>query len=179
MKLVTIMLMAGVAALAQPPAPPSDVIKAYLTLTDSQVTSLATIRQNEMTAGRSLQQEIATKDKALRDAVNAGSTDAASLGQQLIDIAALRKKVDQIHTDAQAQAVAVLTDAQKTKLQTLIDASKLQQTIQQAVGLDLISPPEGAGPGGPGGPGARGVGGPGPGGAARPGALGRRGGPVL
>ena len=156
MKLATLILAAAAIAVAQPPsgtlaAPPTDAVKAYVGLTDSQITSLTAIRQNEMKAVQTVEQDIATKEKALHDALDNGSTDALALGKQLLDIAALRKKADQAHTDAQAQAAAVLTAAQKTKVAVLDAASKLRQEVQQAVILDLLAPPQGAGPGGQGG----------------------------
>jgi len=160
MRLTTLMFaaaaLAAPLAIAQlpsgpPAAPPIDAVKAYLSLTDSQLASLATIRQNEMKAIQSIMQDIATKEKALHDTLDKGTTDALAVGKQVLDIDALHKKADQAHTDAQAQAAAVLTAAQKTKLAALDAASKLRQEVQQAVMLDLLAPPQGGGPGGPGG----------------------------
>ena len=157
---LTILMFAAAAvaaplAIAQPPsgppaAPPIDAVKAYLSLTDSQLASLATIRQNEMKAIQSIMQDIATREKALHDTLDKG-TDALAVGKQVLDIDALHKKAEQAHTDAQAQAAAVLTAAQKTKLAVLDAASKLRQEVQQAVMLDLLAPPQGGGTGGPGG----------------------------
>jgi len=143
-------LVAG-AALGQG-QPPVDAIKAYLGLSDSQITSLTTIRQQQMTAGRAIQEAVAAKNKALQDALERGSLDAMTAGTQLLDIAAQRKKLDQLQTSALAQAAAVLTAAQQTKLTALVEASKLREDIQQAGGLGLIALPQGPGPGGPGGP---------------------------
>lgn len=132
--------------------PPVDGVKAYLGLTDSQINSLTAIRQQQMSAAQSIQQAIAIKSKALQDALNGGTTDAMTLGTQLLDIAAQRKKLDQLQSSAQAQAASALTAAQQAKLATLVDASKLREDVQQAGILGLIALPPGPPPAGPGGP---------------------------
>jgi Spy/CpxP family protein refolding chaperone len=132
--------------------PPVDAVKAYLGLTDSQINSLTTIRQQQMSSAQTIQQAIAAKTKALQDALNSGTTDATTLGTQLLDIAAQRKKLDQLQTSAQAQAASALTAVQQAKLATLVDASKLREDVQQAGVLGLIVLPPGPPPAGPGGP---------------------------
>ena len=75
------------AAWAQPGAGPggphqpdlSD-LKAYLTLTDSQVQSLQGIQTQLMTATATTRQQIAQKQRDLRDQLAKGSTDATALG---------------------------------------------------------------------------------------------------
>jgi hypothetical protein len=153
---------------AQPPAPPVDAVKAYLGLTDSQITSLTAIRQQEMMAAQTIQQALASKSKALQAALEGGTTDAMTLGTQLLDIEAQRKKLDQLQSTAQGQAASVLSTLQQAKLATLVDASKLREDVQQAGILGLIALPPGAGPGGPGGPPQLGPPPPGPNAMARP-----------
>lgn len=172
--LLSFALLAG-AALAQGPpagAPPLDSIKTYLSLSDTQVSSLQAILQQERQAMQSVQQEMRTKQKALHDALAAGSTDAAALGKMLLDLQSTRKSVETSRTTYAEQAKNVLTAAQKTKLQALEQAQLLFDEVRGAVGLHLIAPAqgEGFGPGmfmgpGPGGPGGRG--GPGPAGGPR------------
>lgn len=156
-------LVFTVAAWAQaprtPPAPAE--LKAYLGLTDAQVQALQQIRQQEMDSLASTRDEIAQKQKSLRDQLQAGSTDAAALGRLLLDIQSLRKKIEDSQKTFRDQAVNQLTADQKTKLKALDDASKLEPTIRQAIGLNLLVPPTptvaqgGAvfGPAGPGRPG--------------------------
>jgi Spy/CpxP family protein refolding chaperone len=145
-------------------APPADAVKTQLGLTDAQVTALQQLRQQEATATQTIHQDIAAKQKSLRDQLNAGVTDAAALGRLLLDIEALRKRTETAHASYQTQAVATLTADQKTKLKTLEDAQKLQLAIMQAIGLNLLVPAEGMpGPGAPGGPGMQGP----PGGGGR------------
>lgn len=143
-----------------------DQVKSYLTLTDAQVQSLQQLQQQQREATRATHEEIGTKMRALREAVAEGSTDASALGRQLLEIEALRKKIEQSLTTYRTQAAATLTADQKTKLAALDSAAKLQPTIGQATALGLLTPPSrpvgafgsghfGHGPmRGPGGPGA-------------------------
>lgn len=170
----------------QPPQPPVTELKAYLSLTDTQVQGLLAVQTQKHAAVQQIVQEIQTKEKSLREKLTAGSTDALALGTLLVEIQNLRKRVQAADTQFRDQALAVLTADQKTKLKALEDASKLHAQIQQAAMLDLLTlpqPPAGAGPGGPGvpgGPGPRGpMGegggfGPGPGPGFGPGGMGFR-----
>lgn len=147
-------------------------MKTYLALTDSQVQELQNIRSQVRSSASTLRQQIAEKQRSLNEAVAAGSSSAAELGQYLLDIQSLRKQISDAEAGVQAQAVAVLTADQKAKLQTLVDAAALQRNIRQAEALGLIAPLSGAP-----GPGPRATPGPppaGPMGAGR----GRSGGPM-
>jgi Spy/CpxP family protein refolding chaperone len=152
------------ALLAQGPrTPPTDQVKTYLSLSDTQVQSLQAIQQQERTALSSLHQQIAQKESTLEQQVQSGSTDAAALGNLLVDIVNLRKQITQQQSSFRTQAAAVLNQAQQSKLKALQDAANLEPTIRQATALLLLTPPAGApafGPGG--GPGF------GPGGRFRP-----------
>jgi Spy/CpxP family protein refolding chaperone len=140
-----------------PRTPPVDQVKTYLSLTDQQVQQLQQLITSERQANQTRQQEIQTKQTQLQQLLTANSNDAAALGRLLIDIQALRRQVETTHTNFQTQAVALLNDAQKTKLKALDDASKLAPTIGQAVSLNLLTPAR------PPNAGAPGIGGPGPG----------------
>lgn len=142
-----------------PPQPNVTDIKAYLGLTDAQVTSLTQLLQTERQSVQSLMQQVGQKRQALDAALKAGTSNAATLGQFLLDIQALEKQIEQKRTDSRTQALAVLTADQKTKLNALSAAEQLLPSIREAGMLNLLAPPQGAGPGGPGfrgGPGGRG-----------------------
>jgi Spy/CpxP family protein refolding chaperone len=162
MKKLTLTLLAAAALFAQgpgfgpggpggpqgePPAP--DELKAYLTLTDAQVTQLQQLKQQEMQAIQTDARLIPEKQKALEEAISKNS-DAATIGRLVLDIKAIRDRIQATQKKYADLAIAVLTTAQKTKLASLADAMKLHLTIQQAIGLSLLEPPqppEGAGPG--------------------------------
>jgi len=149
---------------AQPPQqPPVDLLKTYLTLSDSQVSQLQSLVQAERQANQPRLQEINTKEQQLRTLLNNNSNDATALGRLLIDIQSLRRQIASTDENFRNQALALLNDTQKTRLRALDEAAKLAPTIGQAIGLKLLAPPAtppNAGPGpAPGGPmGPRGFG---------------------
>ena len=145
------------------PPPKTDAVQAYLGLTDAQIQALQQLRQTEMQQVRPLRDQIAQKQKAIYDQLEAGSTDAPALGRLLVDIQSVRKQITQVEGNFQTQAINMLNAAEKTKLKALDDATK-GGTVPQAIALQLLTRPEGAnGPGGPGRPGPRGLDGPPPG----------------
>jgi Spy/CpxP family protein refolding chaperone len=147
-----------------PPAPPVDAVKAYLSLTDDQITSIQTIQKTVRQANQSVAASIQTKQQALQTLLDAGTADAAAVGKLVIDIRTLNKQIETSMKAAQAQSIATLTADQKAKLTKLEEAAALRPEINQASSLGLLAPQAG-GPGmqgGPGGPGMQG----GPGGMA-------------
>jgi hypothetical protein len=141
-------------------------------LTDAQVQSLQAIQQQQRQANTAAHQEMQTKQRALREAIAAGSTDAAAVGKLLLDIEATRKRIENSRGGYVDQAKNVLTAEQRTKLQALEAAQQLFDEAHQAVALNLLAAPmPGGGMGmGPalrlGGPAGRGMG---PGGRGGPG----------
>ncbi len=180
MKLTLIMATTlAAAAFAQPPGPggppaqpPNTEIKAYLGLTDAQVTGLQSVRTQLNSALSANRQQIQSKQTDLENLLAKGTTDAAAVGKLVLDISNLRKQVDATTASFRDQARNLLTADQKKKLAALEDAAKLQPDIQEAAGLLLVAPPAPpAGKQGLFGPG--GFGGPRDFGAMRPGGPGR------
>ncbi|MCS6953451.1 MAG: Spy/CpxP family protein refolding chaperone [Bryobacterales bacterium] len=135
--------------LGQSSGPDFSELKTFLGLTDAQLTQLRDLRTQERQALRSVADQIAEKQGALRQALEAGSTDALRLGQLLVDIQNLRKQIEATNQTYRAQAVALLTADQKTKLAQLEAAAKLAPAIRQATALNLLDSSGGA-PFGPG-----------------------------
>ncbi|MBZ5583187.1 MAG: hypothetical protein LAQ30_13480 [Acidobacteriia bacterium] len=142
---LTVLAVAGWAQSGNPPAPPITDLQTYLSLTDAQVQSLQNIQTQLRTSTASLRQQISQKEQGLRTALAAGSSSAATLGQFLLDIQGLQKQITQAQAGVQTQAAAVLTDAQKTKLQALSAAAQLQPQIREAEMVGLITPPQNSG----------------------------------
>src|SRR5258706_9118125 len=149
-----------VAALAQPPGPHPggpprlDAIKAYLNLTDAQLQGIGDLKSKEHDAIAPLAQAAGDKEKALHDALDGGSTDAAALGALLMQVRDLHKQIDQVRAATQAQERALLTPDQTAKLGALADAARLLPAVAQASELGLIDAPHpgmGHEPGIPGG----------------------------
>ena len=132
-------------------APDLGDLKTYLTLTDSQVIALTTIHQQEMRAIQQAMQDLQAKQAALATLLKS-STDAAAIGRAMLDIENVRKKIDTTRSSFHDQAVNALTAPQKTKLNALGDAAKLQPAIHEAAMANLLPPPA-RGPRGFGGPG--------------------------
>ena len=169
MKLAAIVLAATMVMYAQPPGagrrgatpagapaftPPTDAVKTYLSLTDSQLSGFDAIRQTARTSAEPIAQQLQTKMQALRAATNATPVNAATITSLQAEITALRAQLDKIQAGARAQMAALLSAAQKTKLATLEAAAALREEVQGAATIGLVD-------GGPGGPGGRGPGGPG------------------
>jgi len=148
MKLLRITLFALAAALtasAQAPMPGMGpggpmggsvnlaAAQTYLGLSADQMATLESLRMNA-------QEESQPVFEAMRTKMQAGDANASTTAQK--EIAAIREKY-------RTQAVAVLTDAQRTKLAALEEAAKLLPTITAASALNLLSTPnQGLGMGG-------------------------------
>ncbi len=145
----------GPQAPQQPQGPPPIAeVKAFLQLSDPQIQQLRDLIGSMADTNRTRNQEIAHKQQQLNDMLQQGSTDANALGRLLIDIQTLRKQAGSTAENFRIQAVALLADAQKTRLKQLEDAAKLAPAIQQAIFLNLLAPPAQPpqGPPAPGGP---------------------------
>ena len=167
--LATLGIASGLLLQAQPPLPDFTELKAYLNLTDGQVTSLHDLSRAQRDAGRAVSESLRTQHQTMNTAMRSGSTDAATINSAALAIKAGDEKMASIRSQYQAQAVASLTPAQQVKLKALTDAAALAPNIQQAAMLGLISAPGGMRGGGPGGAMFRRGGGPGgPGGPPPP-----------
>jgi hypothetical protein len=131
---------------------PLTELRAALALTDAQVQQLIQISSDRMAANRSARTQIAAKEASLRDTLNAGGASAATVGQLVLDIDALRKQVKESDTSFSTTARAVLSASQLAQLKGLEDAAKLEPAIRQAIGLNLIAGPAPAAGRGFGGP---------------------------
>ncbi len=148
-------------------------LKSFLSLTDSQVQAMQQSRTAQRESMRANSEELRSKESALREQMQSGAADPATVGRLVIETQAARKKMQSARKASSEQFLSSLTAEQRTKLQTLQEAAKLQPAIHEAMGLGLIEPPTGSGNGfapmmRPGG--GRGPGGPAPafrGGAAQ------------
>lgn len=150
MKLCVLAALATAVLSAQtPPQPNYSALQSYLGLSDSQIQQLQTIRQQVNSSLSSNFTLIRQKEQALNDLLAASGADAATVGQLVLAIESLRKQDQAAFATARTQELAILTADQKTKLQTLGDAEKLQRSINEAVMLNLLDAPQSPG-GGPG-----------------------------
>ena len=143
--------------------PSTTEIASYLTLSATQITQLQDIQQKARTANQTTMTDIASKQQALQATLLKGGSSASAIGQMLLDIEALRKKITDSQTASNSAALLVLNAIQQTKLKALDDAYKLASAIHEAAMLNLLTPPAdapgpGFGPRGFGGPGGTGAG---------------------
>lgn len=125
-----------------PPVQAFDEVKQQLGLSDAQLQQLRDIMAQRDRATQATYEQLRAKQTELDNLLNAGSTDAARIGQLMIDINTIRRRLPTQPSDQyRQQALAVLTAEQRTKLAVLDQALKLSQPAYQAVTLNLIDPP--------------------------------------
>ena len=134
----------GVAADRLHRGPRLEALKSYLSLSDQQVETLTTVQRSFMEATRSIHEQIAAKQKELREEMAKSEPSANIAGQLMADAKALRSQVDAKRDEFRTQTRAVLNDQQKTALSALETALSLQQAVRQAVAINLLEAPEGS-----------------------------------
>jgi flagellar basal body-associated protein FliL len=143
-----------------------DALKTYLNLTDQQVQSLRDLQRSFMESNRTTLQQIAEKQRAVREEMQRPQPSAGVVGQLMVDSHSLRQQISTRRTELRTQARNLLNEEQKQKLAGLEQAQSLLAAIGQAARLNLIEGPagfreRGIGAGHRGGPGAGLMGGPG------------------
>jgi len=126
--------------------PNFDDLKAALGLTDDQITKLREMQQEKMAATQAFYTKMADKQKELNQLMESGSSDAARIGQIMLDLQQMRKQPAPGLGDVHEKAVATLTDDQKVKLEKLEEAQKLRSAVDQATQLALLNMPAQARP---------------------------------
>jgi Spy/CpxP family protein refolding chaperone len=147
MKLRFLLPIAFAGALAaQTPAPQAaGGLKAYLGLSDQQVTELRQLRKSEFQAVRPMFQDMRTKAMALRNLLKTSNPDPAAVGQATLALKTEREQIAAATANYRNQAVQKLTPDQQAKLQALAQARKLAPDFRQASALGLLPGGRGAG----------------------------------
>ena len=153
MRTFCLVLLSAVGLFAQGPVnsqvpryqPNYDALKSVVDLTDEQIAQLRKFQQDRMTASQALYQQIGQKQNVLNQMLEAGSPDATTVGNLTIEISTLRKQTNPGNAASiHQQALGVLTDDQKSKLQGLQDSLKLREAGDQALSLNLLEMPSNA-----------------------------------
>jgi len=118
--------------------PQYEELKAYLSLTEAQITQLTQLQSSYHQRTQTIHNEMAAKHRTLYTEMASDTPNGAAAGEAVVAIANLRKQLTAAEKQILQDAAAVLTDAQKPKLQTLDAARKLQMQIGQAQGLFLL-----------------------------------------
>ncbi|BDC48305.1 hypothetical protein F183_A06210 [Bryobacterales bacterium F-183] len=138
-------------AVAAPPQAASgraknfDALKSYLSLTDSQITTIQEARKAQREQMKASFPELQSKHKTMQEALQSGNADATALGNMLIDTQAARKKMQADRQAAHEQLLNTLTPDQKAKLDEL--KSQRSDAARQAMRLGLLTPERGNGAG--------------------------------
>ena len=113
-------------------------MKAYLNLTDAQLQQLNTLQTNHVQANSNTYSQIAEQQRILSEQLSSESPSATIAGSAAVSIANLNKQLKTANQQHRTAAMAVLTEAQRPKLQQLDAASKLGQEIGEATMLGLL-----------------------------------------
>ena len=124
--LALLLIAAAVAASAQPAQRLRDLAN-YLQLTPDQIAAWKTIQQETAPKLQPLRDHARDLGQQLKAALNATSPDATAVGKLAIELHGVREQIRAIREDARTKRLAVLTDAQKTKLANLEELMKLRR----------------------------------------------------
>lgn len=125
------------------PAPRVQELRAYLTLTDAQVQQLTQLQQTRAAEVQRIYEQIRQKEQQLQQAITAGGANPTTVGQLYLDIQTLRRSLTPNTTANVDGARAILTPEQRTRLNGLIEAQRLQPVVSQALSLGLLAPASG------------------------------------
>ena len=152
LKRILLPIVAMTVALAQPPAgagrgkgnPPSfDKIKAYLSLSDTQINSIRSASKEAMEANKPVFEQMRAKRRAMRELTQSGSGDATAIGKAVLEAQELRKQLHASQAKVHEQALSFLSADQKAKLDALKSDRSLRAERMQARFLHLLAAPEG------------------------------------
>ena len=119
-------LFAAVAATAQPAQRLRELAN-YLQLTPDQIATWKNIQEETNPKLQPLRDHARDLGQQLKAALSATSPDATTVGKLTIELHGVREQMRAIREDARTKRLAVLTDAQKTKLANLEELMKLRR----------------------------------------------------
>jgi Spy/CpxP family protein refolding chaperone len=119
------------------PENPLRVLSRYFQLTPDQAEGIRKLLEVRKSAVEPLIQEIAAKEKELRELIAAG-TDPLAVGRTALALDSLRKQVGEAHQQFAAGFQELLTAEQKTQLQAVQRAARLQPVVAAARELGIF-----------------------------------------
>ena len=117
-------------------------VQTALGLSDQQLQQLVQLRQDERPVLQPVREQMKSKREALQAARQAPNPNPTQIGQLTIDMQNLHKQVQAINEDYHNRALAVLDEAQKTKLKNLENGGLMRPAARGAVALNLLLPRE-------------------------------------
>lgn len=121
-----------------PHIPPLQLLGRYLELSQEQIESIRALVEMRRNTVRPLNDQIAEKEKTLRELLESGNPDAATVGKLAIEIHGLRQEIaatlQQFHKDLEG----LLSEAQVRKLRLLRQAARLEPVVRAARELGIV-----------------------------------------
>ncbi len=115
--------------------PPDAALKDALGLSADQLTALKATIDARRQATDALTPQLADAEKALADALKAGTADATQLGTLLLKVQAVRSQLDQVQDTFKAAFAKMLTAAQQREV---TDILALQKSLQAGQALQRL-----------------------------------------
>ena len=121
-----------------PNVPPLQLLGRYLELSQDQVESIRALVEERRDAVRPLNDEIAEKEKALRELLESGNPDAAAVGGLALEIHGLRKEVQSAIQKFHKDFEGLLGEEQVRRLRLLRQAARLEPVVRAARELGIV-----------------------------------------
>ena len=118
-------------------------IRNFLSLTDEQVAGITGLQAAFTSLYAHKQSRIADVQVEIRDLTAQASPDAAALGIRYAELGGISRELTDADMQTRTAARELLTAAQQTKLQSVLDASKLASFLIPAESCHFLSPPAG------------------------------------
>jgi hypothetical protein len=132
----------GLTGNGQIPAVKASSVEAYLELDASQQKKLEDLSARLRTKADGSMRELEEKQKALRMQLASENADALAAGRALLALELAKHKAEKTSEEMRQEALTVLNEDQRAKLQVLEQAEKLHPLAKQAMGLFLLAPPD-------------------------------------
>ena len=123
------------------PEPPFQRVKAYLELTDAQVSQIVLNLNDYARLVGQRQQRMFQVQSEIHDETAKSPLDPAALGIRYAEVETLCRNVRDEGIAAQNRNLGTLTDAQRAKLKLLDDIYKMLPIISEAQSAGLFTPP--------------------------------------
>jgi hypothetical protein len=113
----------------------------YLGLNDNQATAIRQANNSYLQFTLQKSRRSAQVQSEIAEETARPALDPMALGLRYLELEAIRREIATEETRTRTTVQAILTDAQKTKVQALEDAMKLQPLICDAQSARILAPP--------------------------------------
>ncbi len=118
------------------------IISAYLELTEDQKQQIRAAFEDHRQAAAGLHEQLRNLWRQLREALQADTPDALTVGNLTIQISQIRKQLHDLRETTADTVKGVLTPEQLEKVAAVQEAARLEPVIHAFRELGLIAPPE-------------------------------------